>query len=201
MIHLGDDAELYALSLLPVTDRPRIEAHLVECDLCLRRVVEAERTAWRLGATLDSTSAPRRRSSARRLSPVVAWATGLAAAFALATGLQSYRLSQADTSIASTSHALSVVAAAHFNHVTMTPQHGALVAKVLYSKDRTWIYCIADSHERYTVSGLVDGTWRTLAQTQPDGAVSAAFVSDAGPVDEVILRDAGNTVVADARLQ
>jgi anti-sigma factor RsiW len=190
-MHLGDDAESYALGLLPLADRPRIEAHLTACDLCRKRVVDAEETAWRLSSTLAAIAAPRRRRTMR--SPI-AWAAGLAAAFALAFGVQSVRLVQADTAIDGTAHALSIVAASHFDHLTMTPVGGTLVAKVLYAKDRSWLYCIVDSPIAYTVVGMHAGVARALGTTAPDGAVSTAFIA-AGPVDTVELRT-GSTLVA-----
>jgi anti-sigma factor RsiW len=195
-MHLVDDAELYALGLLPLADRPRIEAHLADCDLCRKRVVDAEETAWKLSATLDATTEPRPRRVPRR---ALVWVAGLAAAFALAFGVQSVRLAQADTAISQTGHALTIVAASHFDHVTMTPVAGPLVAKVLYAKDRSWIYCIADSPATYTVVGLHGGVSRVLGTTAHDGAVSTAFLAP-GPVEIVELRS-GDTIVARASLR
>jgi hypothetical protein len=195
-MHLGDDAELYALGLLPLADRPRIEAHLAECDLCREQVVDAEETAWTMSATIDATVAPRRRRAAPRRA--MAWVAGLAAAFALAFGVQSVRLAQADTAIAQTGHALTIVAASHFDHITMTPIGGTLVAKVLYAKDRSWIYCIADSRATYTVIGVHGGVSRVLGTTSPEGTVSTAFIAP-GLVDFVELRS-GEVAVARASL-
>jgi hypothetical protein len=196
-MHLGEDAELYALGLLPLDDRPRIEAHLAGCDLCRKRVIDAEQAAWRMSATLDASAQPRRR---RRRPLPVAWAAGIAAVFALGFGVQSVRLEQADAAVSQTGAALAVVASSHFDHVTMTPIRGTLVAKVLYAKDRTWVYCIVDDpRTRYVVRLTSGGTARDRAQTGPTGSVSQAFVSGTSPIDDVALV-ANGAVVASAHL-
>jgi len=185
---------------LPLADRPRIEAHLAECDACRQSVVDAEQTAWRLGGTLEAAGQPHRRTTRRGPSASSAWIGAIAACLALAFGVQSVRLASADAAITRTGDALAIVAASHFEHVTMTPTHGSLTAKVLFSRDHTWIYCIVDSRARYTLGGSAGGVWRELAQTVANGSVSAAFVAHAGTLDEVTLRSNG-VVVADARLR
>jgi anti-sigma factor RsiW len=194
-MHLDDDAENYALGLLPLDERPRIEAHLAECAACRERVVDAERAAWRMSASL-----PILESAVQRGPATQRWWLAAAAVFALLFAAQTVRLTGAETTIVRTGNALSTIAASHFEHLSLTaPPGSSFTAKVLFAKDRSWIYCIAGTNDRFTVVAQSGGRARVLATTSPTGTVSAAFIANPGPMDSIELH-LGPRVMAAAKL-
>jgi hypothetical protein len=131
-----------------------------------RRRPEADRQAdfddsdyqtTREQSTTQSTAAGRRSSARRALAePAGSWSSGtwlttrvvqyaVAAALVLAlldAGWQSFRFHR---QLAVDDAALSVLVHSHFNHVSMTPLAiGAPAAKILYARDGSWVYVIAD---------------------------------------------------------
>lgn len=186
-MHIGDDAQRFALGELPLDDRPRIEAHLAECEACRSSVVEAERVAWSLASALAAPpSAAARRPAVR----VPSWAmSALAAMFALAFLGQTYRAQTLATSVAATSTALQFVAASHFFHADFTPTGAPLTAKAIYARDGAWLYVVIASPEVYRVA-REDGTHHSdLGTTLRGGESSSLFVKLSGrPKSLVLLR-------------
>jgi hypothetical protein len=154
--HLDDDAELYPLGVLDDDAARRVERHIAGCKTCAERVADAQLMAATLASTLPPAApspalAQRLSASARgtiRSPRRQGWdlrALALAAALALALaglGRQTVVMQQHDTSDAL---ALATIAHSHFLHTPMAatlPQPFA--AKVLYARDGSWLYLIAD---------------------------------------------------------
>lgn len=180
MNHLDDDAELYALGL---TDRERdaeIEAHLAACDACRARVVAAEAAAASLAAALPpapAVGAPRR-----------AWwttaATAAAVVFAATTAFQSVSAHTASAQLARTDAALGAIASSHFGHTTLTSSSG-VVAKVLYARDGTWIYVVAENAPRDAHVKLRSGSAVRDLGALDSGAPATLFARSSERADEI----------------
>src|SRR5689334_5513937 len=87
--HIGQNAELYALGSLDDVERLRVEAHVANCEDCLRRLGEAEETV--LGLERETAEVPLPRNarppefrSSRTRGPW--WVGVVAAAAALIIG-------------------------------------------------------------------------------------------------------------------
>jgi hypothetical protein len=99
----------------------------------------------------ESAAAARRSTGSEASSDFGNWMSArvvryaIAAALVLAlldAGWQSFRFHR---QVAVDDAALSILVHSHFNHVSMTPlASGALAAKILYARDGSWIYVIAD---------------------------------------------------------
>jgi len=152
--HLGEDAELYPLGILDDDAARNVELHIAQCSACAQRVAQAQAVAVSLAAALPlATPSPalerRLRESVRPQPTAKLHASlfpfALAAAFALAflgLGWQALvlreRLQSEDVALVTMVHS-------HFNHVSMNPQSASPVAaKILYARDGSWIYIIAD---------------------------------------------------------
>ncbi len=88
-VHIGENAELYALGSLGDLERAQVEAHVANCAECLRRVGEAEETV--LGLERETAEVPLpsdvRAPEFRSRRPVARWWMGaVAAAAALIIG-------------------------------------------------------------------------------------------------------------------
>lgn len=186
-MHLGDDAQRYALGELPLADRPRIEAHLAECATCRSNVAEAERVAWTLASAL---AAPQSAAPQRPAVRVPSWAmSALAALFALAFLGQTYRAQTLATSVAATSTALQFVAASHFFHADFTPTGAPLTAKAIYARDGAWLYVVVASPDIYRVASEEGPQHSELGTTLRVGESSSLFVKLRGrPKSLVLLR-------------
>jgi anti-sigma factor RsiW len=184
--HLGDDAELYPLGALDEDAARAVERHIASCRACAERVTQAGLVAASLASTLPAV--PPSPALARRLSEAVrpqtpararrpgAWSLGgfaLAAAFALASiGLGSRVLSLRSL-LGADDLALVTIVHSHFNHVSMTPESAnPVAAKVLYARDGSWVYVIAD---------------------QPHGTLHARTRTAAGTSDAGVLVESGRT--------
>lgn len=192
-MHLDDDAELYALGLLPADRSPAIEAHLTACDACRARVVAAEAAGAALAGALPPVPEAARVPVRRR-----AW-SGLAAAaallFAAAAAVEGIAAHAAAARLAATDGALLALAGSHFNHVTLSGRRG-VVAKALYARDGAWYYVIARGVPRGAHVVLRGGPARRARDAGPlDGADPAtAFVRGPGRVGEIDLVAGGRTV-------
>ncbi len=214
--HVRDQAEAYALGLLDDAERAAVDAHVGTCDECVRLVGQAEETVAslasalprmtpsaalkaRLGSSLAAASGRARPSLAlARLRAIAPLAT--AAALALALGGALVQNNQMRGELAQENGALTHVVHAHFLHVNMTPAPGeSLVAKVLFARDGSWIYVLADRPPRgLRVVATVDGVERDLGPLASDGTVGSLFAEVQKPSD-VSLRD-GTRTIASARL-
>jgi hypothetical protein len=188
--HCAEEAELYALGLTDPERSASIEEHCAICEECRTSVIAAEATAAALAAALPAVPAAR---TLRRPQ----WTSGLAAAaavvFAVTAGFEGTALHSASQQSARTDAALIAVAGSHFAHTTLTSPVGS-VAKVLYSRDGSWLYVIAD--------GVGEGTHvmvRSGGGERDLGALggktpATLFVREPGRVDEVVLTADGRTL-------
>src|SRR6202050_2728485 len=90
----------------------------------------------------------------------------------------------------------------HFNHAQFAAVGSTKApgAKVIYARDRSWLYILADGSEHYAVYAI-NGTASTrLGDLQPGGSTSALYVARAPAANAVELRD-GATVVERAALR
>ena len=180
--HLGEDAELYPLGVLDDDAARNVERHVALCSECSERVARAQAVTASLAAALPlATPSPaleRRLRDSTRPQPSVKLRGGffpfaLAAAFALAflgLGWQGLvlreRLQSEDVALVTMVHS-------HFNHVSMSPESAnPVAAKILYARDGSWIYIIAD---------------------KPGGSLHAVAETATGTIDLGILTSMGET--------
>ncbi len=209
--HLGEDAELYPLGILDDDAARNVERHVALCSECAERVAQAEVVAASLAAALPlATPSPalerRLRESARpqrsaKLRANLLLPFALAAAFALAflglgwqTLVLQQRLKTQDVALVTMVHS-------HFNHVSMSPESAnPVAAKILYARDGSWIYIIADKP-----SGLLHAIAQTEAGAADLGALGGSgetatlLVHPRDRIRSIALQRAG-TDVASARL-
>jgi anti-sigma-K factor RskA len=209
--HLGENAELYPLGLLDDDAVRDVERHIALCFACAERVAQAQSVAAALAAALpQSTPSPalerRLRESARpRLGVTKARATifpfAIAAAIALVflglgwqTLVLQQRLKTEDVALVTMVHS-------HFNHVSMAPESASPVAaKILYARDGSWMYIIADKpggslHAiAETATGTID-----LGPLTSTGETASLLLHPRQRIRSVLLQRAG-TNVASARL-
>jgi anti-sigma factor RsiW len=209
--HLGDDAELYPLGMLDDDAAREVERHIAHCSPCAERVAQAQMVAASLAAALPAASPSpaleRRLSAAVRSRPAAsklranlfryAVAASLALVF-LGLGLQTLllrgRLANDDVALVTMVHS-------HFNHVSMSPESAnPVAAKILYARDGSWIYIIADKP-----GGSLQALARTASATTDLGALASSgetatlLVRPHERIQSITLQRAG-TNVASARL-
>lgn len=177
--HLGEDAELYPLGILDDGAARNVELHIARCSACAQRVADAQAVAAALAAALPlATPSPaleRRLRESARSQPAAKLRVSLfpfavAAAFALAflgLGWQALvlreRLQSEDVALVTMVHS-------HFNHVSMNPESTSPVdAKILYARDGSWIYVIADRP-----GGVLHAIARTATGSTDLGALASA---------------------------
>jgi anti-sigma-K factor RskA len=211
MDHLDENAELYPLGLLDDDAVRDVERHIALCSACAERVAQAQSAAAALAAALPvappSPALERRlRGSARPQLAAASARTSilrfaLAAAIALIVlglGWQTLvlhqRLKAEDVALATMVHS-------HFNHVFMTPESAnSVAAKILYARDGSWVYIIADRpggslHAiAETATGTVD-----LGVLTSTGETASLLVRPRGRIESITLQRAGTNVAA-ARL-
>jgi hypothetical protein len=212
MHHLGEDAELYPLGMLDDSTARNVERHVEICSTCAQRVADAHAVAASLAAALPSgTPSPalerRLLKSARpqrAIGKVHTNAVGfaLAAAFALVllgVGWQQMlvlreRLNTDDVALVTMVHS-------HFNHVSMIAESAnPIAAKILYARDGSWIYVIADKP-----AGTLHAFANTAGGTVDLGALSdtdetaTLFLRPRQRIESIVLRR-GDAIVASAKL-
>ncbi len=208
--HLGENAELYPLGILDDDAARDVERHIALCSACAERVAQAEAVAASLAAALPlATPSPaleqRLRESARP-QPSAKLRTSLfpfalAAAVALAfLGLGWQTLALRDR-LRTDDVALVTMVHSHFNHVSMSPESAnPVAAKILYARDGSWVYIIADRP---------GGSLRVIAETATStvdlgvltstGETASLLVHPRERIRSVVLQRAG-TNVASAKL-
>ena len=205
--HLGEDAELYPLGILDDDAARKVEHHVALCSECAERVAQAQAVAASLAAALpQATPSPalerrlrestRPQPGARRRASVFPFA--LAAAFALAflgLGWQQLILQQR---LKAEDVALVTMVHSHFNHVSMSPESAnPVTAKILYARDGTWIYIIADKPGgplrviAETATGTVD-----LGVLTSTGETASLLVHPHERIRSMILQRAGANVAS-----
>ena len=181
--HLGEDAELYPLGILDDDAARNVERHVAVCSECAERVAQAQAVAASLATALpQATPSPalerRLREAARpqlgaARAPASIFRFALAAAVALAflgLGWQQLILQQR---LKAEDVALVTMVHSHFNHVSMSPESAnPVAAKILYARDGSWIYIIAD---------------------RPGGSLHAIAETATGTVDLGVLTSTGES--------
>ncbi len=181
--HLGEDAELYPLGLLDDDAARDVERHIALCSACAERVAQAQSVAASLAAALPVVSPTpaleRRLRESARPQVRAAKAHGDILRFALAAAIAlivlgfgwktlvlQQRLKAEDVALVTMVHS-------HFNHVSMAPESAnPVAAKILYARDGSWIYIIAD---------------------KPGGSLHAIARTTAGASDLGVLLSTGET--------
>lgn len=205
--HLGEDAELYPLGILDEDAARNVELHIARCSACAQRVEQAQAVAASLAAALPlaapSPALERRLRESARAQPRTRSRTQLfpfaiAAAFALALlglGWQALVLRER---IRSDDVALVTMVHSHFNHVSMSPQSAnPVAAKILYARDGSWIYIIADKP-----GGSLDAAARTatgstdLGRLTSNGETATLLVHPRERIVSITLRRAGANVAS-----
>jgi anti-sigma factor RsiW len=207
---LGEDAELYPLGILDDDAARNVELHIALCSACAQRVAQAQAVAASLAAALPlATPSPalgRRLGESARPQPSAKpraslFPFALAAAFALALlglGWQALVLRER---LQSDDVALVTMVHSHFNHVSMAPESAnPVAAKILYSRNGSWVYIIADKP-----GGPLHAVARTAAATTDLGVLTSTgetatlLVHPRQRIVSITLQRAG-TSVASARL-
>ena len=196
-VHIGELAELYAVGALDASERAAVDAHIAACMPCLRRVGEAEETLLALerGELAEPTPQEldaRMRFHAPRARRYAALAMAAAAGLAIGilTMLPGYLRPQVPQD------ALVAMIDSHFNHAQFAPvaTHGATGAKVIYARDRSWLFILADGSERYSVYAVNGGVATRLGELHPQGPTSSLYVAHAPMADAIELRDGAQVI-------
>ncbi|MGR4064889.1 MAG: zf-HC2 domain-containing protein [Vulcanimicrobiaceae bacterium] len=181
--HLNEDAELYALGMLDESERLAVERHVAGCPECAQRIARAQAAGASLAASLPaatpSAELGRRLSAATqpvkemRLRPSPIGRYAIAAAIAIALLGLAWQTIALRARLDDQDLALVTIVHSHFNHVSMTPNPvDPVAAKILYARDGSWVYVIAD---------------------RPGGTVHAMATSPAGTTDLGALAPTGQT--------
>lgn len=209
--HLGENAELYPLGLLDDDAVRDVERHIALCFACAERVAQAQTVAAALAAALpQATPSPalerRLRESARpQLGAPEARASifrfALAAAIALiflGVGWQTLVLQQR---LKAEDVALVTMVHSHFNHVSMAPESAnPVAAKILYARDGSWIYIIADKPggSLHAIAETATGN-SDLGVLTATGETASLLLHPRARITSLVLQRAG-TDVASAKL-
>jgi hypothetical protein len=208
--HLGEDAELYPLGILDDGAASDVERHIALCSECAERVAQAQAVAASLAGALPlatpSLALKRRLRESTRPQPSARlraslFPFALAAAFALAFLGFAWQAFVLHERLAAQDVALVTMVHSHFNHVSMSPEStNPVAAKILYARDGSWIYIIADKP-----GGPLHAIGRTVAGAADLGTLGSAgqtatlLVHPPERIQSITLQRAG-TDVASARL-
>ena len=218
--HIGDDAELYALGVLDAAESAAVEQHISACAECAARVIDAQGVAASLASALPdvapSASLDRRIRELASTGNVAAsnviplrpaqsrprssslWQYAVAALLALAflgTGLQAFHV---HGQLADEDLAMATVVHSHFNHVSMSPiSNSPVAAKVLYARDGSWVYVIADrpGGELHVVS-IGAGGRTDLGALHAIGQTASLLIRPSARIQSIVLQRDGVPVAA-----
>lgn len=178
-LHIGEDAELYALGALTGEERRAVDEHVRTCDLCAAELGQAEAAvAAAIVPSEPPLSLDRRMRTAfaaplpwRRIAPLLAacFVLGLLPLFALLPGHRD--TSQHDRAVAA-------LVNSHFAHVAFTAvTPDAPKAKLLYGRGVTgWRLIVAQTAHAYGVRGIANGHEVDFGTLQISGASGELFV-------------------------
>jgi hypothetical protein len=203
--HIGDLAELYVLGDLDASDVIALEEHIVVCAPCLRRVGEAEETVLALERG-DTAAIVPRMLERRLLLPVQQRRSFVrvavtAACAGLVLGILVTFLSLA-LRPNDTQRALVAMVGSHFNHAQFAPvaPRSAPPAKVIYARDKSWLFIVADGSARYSVYAVSPAGETLLGNLHPEGSSSTLYVDHPVAPGTIELRD-GATVLERAAVR
>jgi hypothetical protein len=194
--HIDENAELYALGSLDDLERQRVEAHVANCADCMRRLGEAEETILGLERETAPVPLPLNARAPEFHAPRVArwWMGVVAAAAALIIG---YILPHPTAQTLSDVPQVAMLHS-HFNHSQFVG-NGPL-AKVLYSRDRSWYYVVVEGAHNFSVEGVGASGTATLGTTVPRDGTSELFVRPAQRFSRIELRE-GSQLVESAQIR
>ena len=205
--HVGDLAELYAVGALDADDRERVDLHCATCAYCRRMVGDAEETVLLLERETDTELTPFQldhRMKFRDVGPSVPRASlwlAIAAAFLIGLLPSVALLVQRSHPSAVSDAPVVAMIGSHFNHAQFSAlAPGAPAAKVIYARDRSWIYVLVRSNASYGVYAVTAHGAQRLGATNAGASTSALFVPHASPADAIELR-VGTSTVARAQLR
>lgn len=196
--HLGDEIELYALGDLTPEERAAVEAHLDSCDMCTRAVGEAEVTLAAMSSLLPAYRAPKR-TALRGVWSLPAARAAIAAAFVIgllvAAGTLPFLTVSSPTGNDDV-RAQVAMTHAHFEHIELVPvTPGTPAAKVIYAKDRSWLYAIVDDgRPGYSLLSVTSSGPRNLGVLVAHGATASIFIDHPPAADVVELVSDGRVV-------
>jgi anti-sigma factor RsiW len=204
--HIGENAELYALGQLDELEASRVERHVRTCDVCAKRLGEAEEAVLCLIESCDVAAEPPAELDRRvRFSgqPPRAWIAAVAAAFLvglLPWGVTTVRHSD-EGSGSNQQLAMNAMLAGHFLHTPVAALvPGAPHAKVIYPREGGWLYVLVGAASQSLDVVAVTGNQRTtIASIAPGTATRGAFVEIVQRVSSVELLESG-TPVGSARI-
>lgn len=209
-LHVGEDAELYALGELDELSRVRIERHAATCASCLRALGDAEATVLRL---IENDAMPGERPA--RLDRRIAfpprgawrapWIAAVAAAFVvglLPWGATFFVHGTGDQAAQTQLAATDAMLHGHFLHAQFAARTaGAPAAKAIYARDGSWIYVIVDAgQDSLKVALVTNGAATVEAAIPASQSARTAFLRPAGKVEKVELLDRSGATVAEANL-
>jgi hypothetical protein len=193
-LHIDELAELYALGVLAQGEVDTVELHIAQCTTCARRVGEAEETVLALERGYRAQQPPDAPGWRLRLedSRPALWriASAVAAGIVIGIGIMLSRGAPAGQS-----QALNAMIHSHFSHAQFAPLvPGAPDAKVIYARDRTWLYVIATGRETYEVDAVSGASRTVLGVLRPQESVSTLFVDERVTAVNVEILDHGRVV-------
>lgn len=201
--HVLDQAELYALGMLDEGQRAEIDAHAATCAECSHALGDAELTVARIiaaDAPLATPASLDRRIAARfaaRPSGLRWLALAAAIVLLIAAPIAAYWRG-GEQAAQRQSPALVALVGSHFAHSPFAPvTSDAPKAKVLYARDGSWLYVVAQTTQSFSVTSEPDGA--QLGALRSQGDVSTLFVTGTARVHAVALRD-GPRILARARI-
>lgn len=198
-VHVGEDAELYALGQLDDLARERVERHVRVCGQCARRVGEAESTVLRLiEAQVPPAPSALRPFDVQGSRHTWRWVAALAAAFVL--GLLPWLTGTLRSTAPSATEQLAMTAMlnGHFMHAPFAADvSGAPNGKAIYARDGAWVYVlIAPAGDALDVVGFKNGKSSNLGTIPPGSATRGEFFSGTHRPERLELRDRGKTIAA-----
>ncbi|HEY1428947.1 MAG TPA: hypothetical protein VGF18_05200 [Candidatus Tumulicola sp.] len=213
--HIGDDAELYAVGALDEVAAAAVERHVLDCRACSLQLAQAREGALALAGALPPVSAQddllQRIQASVAATPQIdlsRWLTARVTKYAVAAALvfslfeAGWQASRYHRQMAAQDVALATLVHSHFEHVSMTSLTSpALAAKVLYARDGSWIYIIADRPGGdLRVLGYTAGAPTRLGVLRGDGRTASLLLHPSKHIHRVVLEH-GDAPVAEATLK
>jgi hypothetical protein len=101
-----------------------------------------------------------------------------------------------------TQPALLAMVHSHFNHAQFAPvaSQSGPPAKVIYARDKSWVFIVADGSLRYSVYAISPTGATLLGNLEPQGTSSTLYVDHPPAATSIELRD-GTTVLERAALR
>lgn len=199
-VFVSDRADEYALGTLAPGEIETIDAHVRDCSICARLLGEVEEAvigliehrepSRQLGGRIATMlrGAQSRRNSWQRFA--------FAAGFVLAIlGMLVANVEERNQRhlIALQSTAMTAMLHGHFIHAqfaTIVP--GAPLAKVVFAREKRWLYIIVEGNRALQVVGEPGDV--SLGTTRPFGSTSTLFVPYAPGIAHVILQEGAQTI-------